>query len=133
MSGVLDTATKKTLAALAAVAFAYEIVALASGWEPITEAMAELGCGRPWVAYWLAALLVHLFFPRRDNPRGALSWFLILSFSFTVAWEVSAIAFAPGSFFMAAWLCERLWLPALVGAIAGHLGFTRPILAREKG
>lgn len=123
---VLNTRTKKVLAILAATAFAYELWALAAGWQPITAAMAELGCGRPWIPYWLAALLAHFFFPRRDNPDGALTVFLVVSAILTVAWEV---VWRLG---YATWFCERMWLPTLAGGIAGYFGFTRPILPEEQ-
>lgn len=124
----LNTTTKRVLAILAGAAFAYEMAALVAGWQPITTAMVELGCVRPWVPYWLAALLAHFFYPRRDNKGGALQVFLLVSAILTITWEVGFV----WRLGYAGWFCERMWLPALAGCVAGHLGFTRPILPEER-
>lgn len=125
---VLGTRTKKVLAGLAVVAFLWEVAAVFGHAELITEAMAELGCERPWIPYWLASLLVHLFFPRRSvtsagvavNNVGAFLW---LSFVMTGAWEVGlASGLVAG---LVPWFCAHMWVPALAGGVAGHFGFPR--------
>ena len=128
---VLNTKTKKFLAILAAAAFVWEMAAVFGYVQYITDATAELSCDRPWIPYWLGALMVHFFFPRRSTlvPSMSLGLFLASSFSITVGWELYLLKADPS---VIDWFCRHMWVPAVVGGYAGHLGFTRRKMEREK-
>lgn len=131
---ILNTRTKKALLGAALFLFVWEVVSIVVGdAQLITEAMAELACQRPWIPYWLASLLVHLFFPRRYSRETdvSLTAFLGGSMAGTVLWELF-IAFSAGDNMVELWFCRHMWVSGLAGAVAGHLGFPRPLLEQER-
>lgn len=132
LGGILNTWTKKVLMGAALFLLAWEIVAVMGGAQLITGATAELACQRPWIPYWLGALLVHLFFPRRyaKNADVSLTAFLGGSIAGTVLWELFLVF--SGDIWVELWVCRHMWVPALVGGVAGHLGFPRPLLEPEQ-
>ena len=133
LAEIVNTRTKKALLGAAIFLFVWEIVAILGGAQLITEATAELACQRPWIPYWLAALLVHLFFPRRyaKNADVSLTAFLAGSIAATVLWELFLL-FAGYNGPLVFWFCRYMWVPALAGGIAGHFGFPRPLLEPEQ-